>query len=214
MAVRKPRIQTLTTTKLRKFVRELAKSEGPFASVFARHGYPPMWDRAGSFGSLVHMVLEQQVSLESARAAFDKLNKAVPQLTPNSFLKLTDRKLKSIGFSHQKTSYCRGIADEIVSGELDLAGLAELSDDDARDRLMQIRGIGQWTACVYLMMVLLRTDVWPNGDRALAVGAQEVLELTDVPSYPELESIAERWRPYRSVAARLIWHNYLKVRGK
>lgn len=213
-ALTKTLTKPLTKTRLRKAARELAKQDEHFDAVLAEHGYPPLWDRPPSFGTLVHMVLEQQVSLASAQAAFDKLTEAAPDLTPQRFLKLSDAKLKSIGFSHQKTSYCRGIADSLLDGSLDLTALDKLSDDEAEAKLTALRGIGPWTACVYLMMVLLRPDVWPNGDRALAVGTQELFQLAEVPSYPELEEMARAWAPYRSVAARLIWHRYLKQRGK
>lgn len=207
-------IKPLTDNRLKRIVRDLAKNDGAFARVFAQYGYPPLWDRPASFDSLVLMVLEQQVSLASARATFDKLNQSVSKLTPRTFSKLTADDLKSIGFSHQKASYCRGIAESMISGELDLNAIAAMNDLDAQNRLMEIRGVGQWTSCIYLIMVLLRQDIWPNGDRALAVGAKEVLELAEVPSYADLEKLANQWRPYRSVAARLIWHHYLKTRGK
>lgn len=206
--------QRLTKTRLRKAARELANQDDHFNAVLKEHGYPPLWDRPASFGTLVHMVLEQQVSLASAKAAFDKLCQTLPDLAPSRFLALKDAELKSIGFSHQKTSYCRGIAERLIEGSLDLAALEKLSDDQAVARLTELRGIGPWTACVYLMMVMLRPDVWPNGDRALAVGTRELFQLEEIPSYPQLDEMALSWSPYRSVAARLIWHRYLKQRGK
>ncbi|MEL7496781.1 MAG: DNA-3-methyladenine glycosylase 2 family protein [Planctomycetota bacterium] len=204
----------LSVSALRSHARKLVKLDGRFAVVLKNYGYPPLWNRPNRFSTLVLMVLEQQVSLASAKAAFDKLKKAVPRLTPAKFLKLSDQRLKSFGFSRQKTGYCRGIAQRIVERTLVLGRLPKLSDQAAREQLMAIKGIGEWTASVYLMMVLLRPDVWPDGDRALAVGAAELFQIPNVPSYAALGSMADHWAPFRSTAARMIWHHYLSLRSK
>ncbi|HET6487250.1 MAG TPA: DNA-3-methyladenine glycosylase 2 family protein, partial [Spirochaetia bacterium] len=161
---------------------------------------------------LVHIILEQQVSLASARAAFDRLKEATRPITPKGFLMLGDEELKRIGFSRQKAAYCRGLASAIQSRELRLKALGEAEDDAARSALLAVRGIGPWTADIYLLMVLLRPDVWPTGDMALAVAYQERYRLRERPSQERLGRIAERWRPWRAVAARLLWHDYLSAR--
>ena len=206
-------ITMLTTKTLQAAVDQLIRDDAHLRAVVERIGYPPMWEREQGFATLIHIILEQQVSLASARAAMDKLIAALPEVTPEQFMTLDDAQLKAIGFSRQKTRYGRELAHAIMSGTLDIDGLAELPDEAVRKELIKIKGIGVWTANVYLLMILLRPDVWPTGDRALAVGVKEVLGLDAVPTYPELDAIAERWAPYRSVAARVIWHNYLDLRG-
>lgn len=203
----------LTTQTLKSAVDHLIQQDDALRRVFDTFGYPPLWAREPGFATLIHIILEQQVSLASARATMDKLIAALPSVTPEQFLTLDDAQLKAIGFSRQKTRYGRELANAILNGSLDIDSLATLPDDAVRRELIKIKGIGVWTANVYLLMILLRPDVWPTGDRALAVGVKEVLGLESVPSYPELDTIAERWQPYRSVAARMVWHHYLSVRA-
>jgi DNA-3-methyladenine glycosylase II len=187
----------------------LARREPAFAAVLERLGAPPLWDREPGFPTLVHIILEQQVSLASARSAFERLKAALPELTPAAFQTLDDAQLLAIGFSRQKSGYCRGLAREILEGRIDLDGLAECEDGEVRAALIALKGIGPWTAEIYLLMALLRPDTWPLGDLALASAAKEVFGLNAVPSYPALAQMAEAWRPHRAVAARLLWHHYL-----
>jgi len=153
------------------------------------------------------------VSLASAQAAFDRLVTEVVEVTPGSFLILDDATLKRIGFSRQKTRYCRDLATAIRDGILDLDRLERLEDEEARAELSRIKGIGHWTADIYLLMALGRPDIWPNGDLALAKAAQRVKRLDAVPTPAELEGLGEAWRPWRAVAARLLWHHYLSSLG-
>ena len=199
----------LTEETLALAVRELATRDPDLAGIVDRFGPPPMWDRPAGFATLVHIMLEQQVSLASAQAAFDRLCAAVDPLTPDGFLALDDTRLLAIGFSRQKTRYCRLLAAEILAGRFDLDGLAEREDDEVRAALVALKGIGPWTAEIYLLMALLRPDSWPHGDLALASAAKEVFGLSAVPSYAALAERAEAWRPHRAVAARLLWHHYL-----
>lgn len=168
-----------------------------------------MWARTPGFPTLVYIILEQQVSLASARAAFTKLELASDEITPETFLRFGDEELKAIGFSRQKAGYCRGLARAVLDGELDLPALEGLPDEQVRAALTAVKGIGPWTANIYLLMVLLRPDIWPAGDLALAVAYQKIKQLPARPGTQELEAIAERWRPWRAVAARLLWHEYL-----
>ncbi len=190
----------------------LGERDPDLARVTAEWGTPPLWQRAPGFPTLVHIILEQQVSLASARAAFERLNELAAPLTPERFLALTPDELRAAGFSRQKTLYSRLVAEAMLSGELDLDGLPGLDDPDVQQALTRIKGIGPWTAGVYLLMVLLRPDAWPAGDRALAVAVSEVKRLPAVPGVAELEQIAETWRPWRAVAARICWHDYLSRR--
>ncbi len=160
----------------------------------------------------MHIVLEQQVSLASARAAFDRLVLATDPLTPERFLRLTDTELLAVGFSRQKARYCRAIAMALVDGTLDLDGLAALDDEGAQQALETIPGIGRWTSTIYLLMVLGRPDVWPSGDMALRTAVADAKGFSTRPSVEELALMGEVWRPWRSVAARLFWHDYLARR--
>ena len=205
--------RSLTERSLRQAVRTLAADDPGLAASVERFGPPPLWAREPSFATLVHLILEQQVSLASALAAFERLRIATGDVTPDAFLTLDDVTLREIGFSRQKAGYARDLATALLDG-FDLAALERMPDDDVRRSLVSLRGIGRWTADVYLTMCLLRPDVWPHGDQALATGAAELLALPERPTFDELEALAERWHPYRAVAARIIWHHYLGVRGR
>ena len=160
----------------------------------------------------MHIVLEQQVSLASARAAFDRLVLATDPLTPERFLRLTDMELLAVGFSRQKARYGRAIATALLDGTLDLDRLAALDDEAAQQALETIPGIGRWSSTIYLLMVLGRPDVWPVGDMALATAVAEAKGLPARPAAADLALMGEVWRPWRSVAARLFWHDYLARR--
>jgi DNA-3-methyladenine glycosylase II len=173
---------------------------------------PPLWDRPAGFGTLVHIVLEQQVSLASARAAFDRLVAVTDPLTPDRFLRLTDAQLLAIGFSRQKARYGRALATALVDGTLDLDALAGLDDEAAQEALEAVPGIGRWSSTIYLLMVLGRPDMWPVGDMALATAVGQAKGLPNRPGPDQLVTLGEAWRPWRSVAARLFWHDYLARR--
>jgi DNA-3-methyladenine glycosylase II len=192
----------------------LAASDARLAELLAQHGPPPLWARPEGFATLVKIVLEQQVSLTSAAAAYANLERAIGTVQPDRFLVLDAATLKGIGFSRQKAGYCRGLAASLLDGSLDLGLLAEMEDDEARSYLTAIQGIGPWTAEVYLLFALQRPDAWPMGDRALVVSMAESLQLDEVPSYEVACEIAEVWSPWRSVAARMLWHAYLSRRGR
>jgi DNA-3-methyladenine glycosylase II len=204
----------LTTPALLAAVDELAARDAELAGIVARHGPPPLWDREPGFSTLLHIVLEQQVSLASAQAAFDRLLAATDPLTPAAFLELTDAQLLAIGFSRQKARYGRALAGAIARGGLDLDALETLDDDAVHQALQAIPGIGPWTSTVYLLMVLLRPDLWPVGDIALAQAVGDVKGLGRRPDAIEMAELGEAWRPWRSVAARLFWHDYLSRRGR
>lgn len=170
-----------------------------------------MWDREPGFPTLIHIILEQQVSLASARACFEKLLAEVGRLTPESLLDLDHAAMKRVGFSRQKTEYARLLATALIDGDLDLDGLASLPDDEVRERLMRLKGIGRWTADIYLLMALGRPDVWPVGDLALVVAAKDVKDLDARPTADEFRDLGDAWRPWRSVAARLLWNHYLSA---
>jgi len=195
-------------------VRLLADGDAHLAEVVQKYGPPPLWVRDPGFPTLVHIILEQQVSLASAKAAFARLNAAVRPLTPGRFLKLTDAELLRIGFSRQKTRYTRLLAESLARRYFDLRELHNLQDDAARKMLVVFKGIGKWTADIYLLSALRRPDIWPTGDLALATAVQEVKRLRRRPSPEQLEKMSAPWKPWRAVAARLFWHHYLSKRGQ
>jgi DNA-3-methyladenine glycosylase II len=206
--------EPLTDATLALAVRELADRDPALGAVVERYGLPPMWAREPGFVTLVYVMLEQQVSLASAKAAFDRLCAVRDPLTPASFLELDDQQLFEIGFSRQKTRYGRELARAILSGALDLEGLAAMDDDGVDAALTSVVGFGPWTATIYRLMVLLRPDAWPVGDIALAQAIAEVRGLTRRPASSEMNGLAEGWRPWRAVAARILWHHYLSVRAE
>ena len=203
----------LDDDSLHRAADELAARDSHLRAVIEKHGYPPLWAREPGFPTLVKIILEQQVSLSSAQAAYDKLLQRINPLTPEEFHTLDDAELKRFGFSRQKTRYCRILADTILCGELDLAELVQLSDEAVSETLTALKGIGPWTAGIYLLMVLRRPDIWPQGDIALLTSMQEVKQLETRPDNEKAAEIAEAWKPWRSVAARILWHNYLSERA-
>lgn len=199
----------LTEETLPIHVESLIARDSDLAAVVARFGPPPLWGRATGFPTVVYIILEQQVSLASAKAAFDRLVAATNPLTPESFLALDDDQLRTIGFSRQKTRYCRLLAQAVLAGQIDFDQLDTLPDEQVYAKLTAITGIGAWTANIYLLMALRRPDIWPAGDLALQIAAQQVKGLPTRPTPAEMDALAESWRPFRSVAARILWHHYL-----
>jgi DNA-3-methyladenine glycosylase II len=207
-------IKILTEETFHQAINGLSMRDAVLADVVSRWGHPPFWTHAPGFPGIVLAILAQQVSLESARAAFIKLEKAIGSVDPEAFLSLENDTLRAIGFSRQKASYVRRLAHGIISGEFDLAALASMDNDDARNRLMAIRGIGAWTADTYLLFSLRRTDAWPSGDLALAKAIQDLRGVATTPCPEEVDRIADYWKPWRAVAARILWHHYLCARGR
>lgn len=200
---------TLTGSDLKRACAALGAVDPDLRRVLDRLGPPPLWDREPGFPTLVHIILEQQVSLASAGAAFAKLTARLPSLDPESFAALDDRELKEIGFSRQKGRYCRELAHAVAGSDLDLDALRLLPDHEVRSALERVTGIGSWTSNIYLLMALLRPDVWPPSDLALHKAVQDLKELNSPPTAEEFERIGEAWRPWRSVAARILWFHYL-----
>jgi DNA-3-methyladenine glycosylase II len=195
-------------------VNHLAASDPDLARILHLYGMPPLWAREPGFPTLVHIILEQQVSLASAQAAFDRLQAALVTVTPERFLLLSDAELKAIGLSRQKMLYARLLAQAILDRQLDLDALAELPDDEVRVTLKQLKGIGAWTADIYLLMALRRPDIWPQGDLGLLVALQRMKNLALRPTPAEFDLYGAAWRPYRAVAARLLWHFYLSAKPR
>ena len=202
-------IMTISKETLQIAIKHLTKNDSDLKQIVIDLGLPPLWIREPGFKTLIHIILEQQVSLASARATFEKVSNAAETLTPSRLLKFTDLELRKFGFSKQKAGYCCGVAEVIIEGRLDLDSLQYMSDEEARLRLVEIKGIGPWTADIYLLMALRRSDIWPTGDLALTSAMQQVKGLSIRPNQELQEEIASLWKPWRSVAARILWHYYL-----
>jgi DNA-3-methyladenine glycosylase II len=201
----------ITNRSLPGICRRLSETDIHLSRVLRIHGVPPLWDRQPGFETLLQIILEQQVSLASAKACFDKLCVRLTQITPQRLLTLNDAEMKRVGFSRQKTTYARRLAEAVVNKTIDLDDLNCRSDGVVKSELMRLKGVGEWTSDIYLLMALLRPDVMPKGDIALHT-AWHKLSGEPRPNADEFLEIAERWRPYRSVAARMLWHYYLSER--
>lgn len=196
---------------------QLAARDADLAAIIRSHSYPPMWTRPNSFETLVHIILEQQVSLASALSALNKLKEYVKDLSPANVLPLTDDEIRACYVSRQKAGYIRYLAQQLVNGELNLAELVQLTDDEVRAKLITLKGIGHWTIDVYLMFVLRRADIFPVGDLAAVNALKRVKNLPADITKEEMVEVAAQWKPYRTIATILLWHDYLSkaaYRGK
>lgn len=191
----------------------LAKNDRDLKKIIKQHGYPPMWTRPATFQTLILFILEQQVSLASAYAAFKKLKEKVGFVTPAKILSLTDEELRSCYFSRQKIVYARELAKAVQSKQLRLKKLTSAHEDEIRIELKKIKGIGDWTVDVYLMHALQRADLFPLGDIALVNSLKEIKQLHPQTTKEKMLKISEPWRPYRTIASMILWHAYIQKRG-
>ncbi len=201
--------EVLTEIGLVQAAKQLARRDRDLASIFKTLGPPPLWARPPGFATLIKIILEQQVSLASAASIFARLEKSVVPFRPARVLELGEPHLKRQGLTRQKTAYCLHLAQSLNDKRLRLSQLSRMSDEHAKRTLMEIKGIGSWSADVYLLMALLRRDIWPGSDLALAIAMMNLKGLPFRPTPNQLDEMAEPWRPYRSVAARMLWQHYL-----
>lgn len=206
-------INSFDETNFKKICIQLSTQDAVIKKIIAEHGHPPMWKRKHGFETLIHIILEQQVSLASAKAALNKLKVKIGTVTPKKLLALSDEELKACYFSRQKIIYARHLAKAIINRELNLSKLALMPDEDVRTTLKQIKGIGDWTVDVYLMMVLQRIDLFPQGDIALLKSVRETHGFSNH-TKEEIILHAAKWKPYRTIAAFLFWHSYLCKRKR
>lgn len=192
---------------------ELARRDAELAGIIREHGYPPMWTRPNTFQTLVLTILEQQVSLAAAYAAFRKLREKTGYVTPAKLLQLTDEEMRACYFTRQKMGYARGLATAVQSGQIKLRKMSVLPDAEVRERMIVLKGIGHWTIDVYLMHALQRTDLFPLGDIALVNSLKETKNLKKDVSREKMLKIADAWRPYRTIASMILWHAYIRKRG-
>lgn len=190
-------------------IKKLIQIDPDLDKIIKQVGLPKYWTRPNSFASIIQLILEQQVSLASAKAVYEKLLQIDPVISPITFQEITDSDLRLAGFSKQKILYCRIIADEVISRKLNFDKLSHFTDDQVRDKFMSIKGIGKWTADCYLIFYLNRTDIWPASDLALNKALCVIKKLNYIPNHKRSYLIAKTWKPWRSSAARLLWHFYL-----
>lgn len=202
----------LDEVSLASAAKHLARRDKDLNFILRTYGPPPLWGRKPGFATLIKIILEQQVSLASAASMFARLRNNVVPFHPTRMLELGEAHLKSLGLTRQKTAYCLHLAQSITDRHLNLSRLSRVDDAEARAALMQIKGIGSWSADIYLLMALLRADIWPSNDLALTIAVTGLKQLKSRPNSDQLFRMAEAWRPFRSVAARMLWQYYLAKR--
>jgi DNA-3-methyladenine glycosylase II len=204
----------LTRRALLEAAERLAERDPDLQRILHTHGPPPLWARTPGFETLIRIILEQQVSLASAQAIFQRLRREVVPLTAGQLAKLGIVRLRSLGVTRQKAAYCVQLAQAVRDGRLDLNALGGLDDVTVISVLTAQRGVGPWSASIYLLMALRRPDIWPAGDIALQRAVHRVKRLRRPRPAEQIARIAETWRPFRSVAARMIWQQYLAERRR
>jgi DNA-3-methyladenine glycosylase II len=204
--------ETLTEITLARAAKQLARRDRDLAWILEKLGPPPLWARPRGFPTLVKIILEQQVSLASAASMFARMKKNVVPFHPARMIELGEAHLKSLGLTRQKTGYCLHLAQSLSDNSFRLSRLSRMSDAEAKAALMEIKGLGAWSADVYLLMALRRPDIWPVNDLALTIAVTKLKQLPARPNPAQLTEMGEAWRPFRSVAARMLWQYYLATR--
>ena len=189
----------------------LVQLDPKFATIADLYGTPGFVSRKPGFESLCLMILEQQVSLNSAKASFDKLKNLIEEFTPQNSIEITDQEFRQCGISRQKTAYIRNLAEAILDGNISLESFNGKDHDTVRKELVALKGIGNWTADIYLMFCLQAPDILPLGDIGIISAIKDVWEFTTL---EEIKEHSEKWKPYRTTAAFFLWHYYLKKRNR
>ncbi|RMZ59670.1 DNA-3-methyladenine glycosylase 2 family protein [Chryseobacterium nematophagum] len=202
-------IETFSLENFQELCHHLANQDSDLKLILENHGYPPMWTRENTFETLVHIILEQQVSLASALATLNKLKEKLKEIIPENILTLSDEEMRECYVSRQKNNYIKGLANAIMNGEINLEELSKMSNDEARKTLVGLKGIGNWTVDVYLMFTLQRKDIFPIGDLAAVNALKRLKQLPPKTTKEKLLEISEQWKPFRSVASMMLWHYYL-----
>jgi DNA-3-methyladenine glycosylase II len=207
-------INKFTLLNYHSICDKLASIDPDLATIITKHGYPPLWSRPNTFETLVHIILEQQVSLSSALSALNKLREHVQELTPAKAWLLTDEEFRACYCSRQKTAYIKYLAEALLTGRIKLEAFGQMPDDDIRAEMIKLKGIGNWTVDVYLMFVLQRADIFPIGDLAAVNALKRIKNLPAALNREEVIAVAGEWQPYRTIATMMLWHYYLSVRKK
>lgn len=197
----------LSAERLRADIDALAAREPAFATALARVGYPEPRIRDRGYATLLRTIVGQQVSVKAADAVWRKLEAIGDPTDPHAIAAASDEALRACGFSRQKSGYAKSLADEVTSGRLDLDNLPE-DDEDAIVALTRVKGIGRWSAEIYLLFAEGRGDIWPAGDLAVQIEVGRILGHDARPSEKLTRALSETWRPYRGAAAIFTWHHY------
>ncbi len=203
--------EILNDQTLNDAFKHLIKEEPLFKKVLEDKNYKiNLFNKKKGFEGLISLIVEQQLSVASAKAIFNRIKDLIKPFTAKKFIEIKETDLKKAGLSSQKINYCKGIANKIISGDLNLKKLEKKSDAEAIKELVKIKGIGEWTAKCYLLGCLKRIDIWPSSDLGIIVAIQKLKNMEERPKELTIEEIAESWSPYRSVAALLLWSTYDK----
>lgn len=205
-------IRTFSAGNFKRYCNLLSKQDKHLKEIIEEYGYPPMWTRKQGFETLILTILEQQVSLAAAFAAYKKLKERIGTVTPSKILAMSNEELRECYFTRQKQGYAKELASAFVKKQVQWKAFPGMSDEEVRNQLIAVKGIGHWTADVYLMHALQRTDLFPLGDIALVNSLKETKQLPAGISKEELLKIAGPWKPYRTIAAMILWHAYIKKR--
>jgi DNA-3-methyladenine glycosylase II len=197
----------ISAEQLHASLGELARREPAFAAAIAQAGYPEPRSSERGYLTLLRTIVGQQVSIKAAAAMWNKLGEQVGEPSPANILAASDEQLRAAGLSRQKAAYARSLAEEVLSGRLDLDNLAE-ADEAAIAQLVAIKGIGRWSAEIYLLFAEGRPDIWPAGDLAVQIQIGRILALPEKPSERRVRELAEDWSPHRGAAAIFAWHHY------
>jgi DNA-3-methyladenine glycosylase II len=198
----------LTERNLKGDLRALARRDPRVAAALKRFGYPELRRRPPGFETLLRAIVFQQISIHAAGAIWKRIEACVGALTAAAYRAARDEDLRACGLSRQKLAYARSLAELVASGAVPLEELAAMADEEAVAQLVKIKGIGRWTAEVYLMFALGRRDMWPADDLGLMVGMQRLKGLRTRPDRKRMLELGEAWRPRRSAAAHLLWHYF------
>jgi len=198
----------MTTRHMEDGFHQIGLLEPRFTEVLKRHGEPPSRKRPGGFETVLKIIVQQQVSIASADAIWRRLRQGLGTVNPGAVLARDDAALRAFGLSRQKAAYARSLAEAVASGQLNFRKLRGMEDEAVIADLVQIKGIGRWTAEIYLLAVMQRPDIWPAADIALMEAARDLLGLPERPTIKEMTPLAVPWRPYRTYAARLLWLHY------
>lgn len=199
---------TLTEQRLAEGLAAIAAADSDFARALAEAGTPPLRRREPGFATLLRAIVGQQLSASAAATIWSRIEAAVTPLEPATLLVFGEEELRGLGLSRQKIAYARGLADDVLCGRVALEHLADREDEAAIAELVKLKGIGRWTAEIYLLFALGRPDAFPADDLALTVAAQRMKRLRERPSGKALRELAEAWRPWRGAAAHFLWHYY------
>lgn len=194
-----------------KDIKKLFELDDLFVHIHDKYGAPPNWERPQGFVSLSMIILEQQVSLASAKAHFNKLNQYIPAFSPEEILKLSDEEMRNCQISWQKSKYLRILSEAILKNEIDFNSIGKMSLEESRKKLTAMKGIGDWTVDIYQLFCLQAKDIFPIGDIAIV---NSIKKLTPAKTREEVLALSEKWKPLRSLATYFLWHYYLSIRKK